>query len=82
VNYAATYPSPEADCNNFRWAGNNRLDVGTTCSTQIQGTDVPVDPLWYAICHFTDQAPSQDANDTVHGHVNWEAVTYQGKIQL
>jgi hypothetical protein len=65
------------------------VSVGNECSSQIEGTDAPDDPLWNTICHIDATPPyGLDSDTTVHGHVNLrgspasDAVTYGGMVQF
>jgi hypothetical protein len=80
--YPATYPDPSALCNGFSWTSGHRLDPGTNCSSQIEGTDSPSDALWYTICHFIPDFPYEEPDKTVHGHVNWSPVAFEGMVRL
>jgi hypothetical protein len=82
ATYPDAFPDQNVTCNQFRLDADGKLDVGSHCSTQDPRVDVPTDPVWYAICHFTSEPPYQEGNGTVHGHVNWRDVTYTGGIAV
>jgi PKD repeat protein len=88
-NALGSYPNPAVDCHEFPY-GNGGLVVGPKCTNEPLSWDAPHDLRWYTVCHWQwihglfgiPIGFAIESDSTVHGHVNWYPVTYEGVLEF